>query len=66
MFLLSFRFRKVTFHVGDSSLSERDVLDITAVKISRFMKEDLSCLRNSVRDELISVVDKWLRILRVD
>lgn len=56
----------MTFHVGDSSLSERDVLDITAVKISRFMKEDLSCLRNSVRDELISVVDKWLRILRVD
>lgn len=56
----------VTFHVGDSSMSERDVLDITAVKISRFMKDDLFCLRNSVRDELILMVDKWLSILRAN
>lgn len=49
--------------VRDESLSKWDVCDIIVVEISRFVRKDWSGLINSVRDELISFMDKWLRIL---
>ena len=65
-FLLHFRFRMVTFHVGDVSLSEGDLPGIVAVDILRFMREDLPGLVNTSREELISVMDERLRILSAD
>lgn len=58
MVVFSFRFRIVTFHVGDSCIGERDVRDIVAVEIVRFMRDDLHGLINMVKDELILVMDK--------
>ena len=37
MFLLSSIFRMVTFHVGDSEVSEEDIRDIIDMEISRFI-----------------------------
>lgn len=53
VFMLSFRFRMATFHVRDSNLSEKDVRDIIAVEISRFMREVWPSRISTVRDELI-------------
>lgn len=56
----------VTIHVGYSGMSDRDVCDIIVVKISRFLREDLTILIIILRDELISVLDERLRILRAE
>lgn len=41
----------VTLCDGDSSLSKRDVGDIIAIDISRFMRDDFPCMINTIRDE---------------
>lgn len=45
-------------------MSERDVCDIIVVEVSKFMREVFPGLISSVRDELISVMDERLRVLR--
>lgn len=53
----------VTFRVGNSSLSKRDVCDIIDVNILRFMREDFPGLVGSIRGDLIFVMDECLRVL---
>ena len=40
----------VIFHVGDSSMSEEDVYDIKAIKISRFMIENFPGLISALME----------------
>ncbi|CAI9264123.1 unnamed protein product [Lactuca saligna] len=55
-----------TFIVGESSLSERDVCDIIAKEISRFMREDMPRLISFVMEEMISMIYERLRVLQAD
>lgn len=58
--------RMATFHVGNESMSERDVYNIIKVQISRFIRQDFPILISSIRKELIFVMDKQFRILQAD
>lgn len=75
MFLPSFRFNMVTIYDGgsgfgmsddgprDSGTSERNVCNIIATKVLRFIIEDFPGVIRSVRDKLILAMDKRFRDL---
>lgn len=66
VFLLSFRFRMATIHVGDSYLSEGDVQDIIGAEVSRFMREFMLGWICTDIHELTVNMDERLGVLWVD
>ena len=58
--------RMVTFHVGDLDLSERDVRGIIVAEVLRIMREDFLVMINTIKNTLILLLGKHLRIIRAE
>ncbi|CAI9293181.1 unnamed protein product [Lactuca saligna] len=56
----------VTFHVGDLDLSERDVHEIIVAEVLRIMREDFLVMINMIKNKLILLLGKHLRIIRAE